>query len=335
MDLMRGGGCWVGSSSSSADSAESTPPCIACLPPCSSRPPSLVPPQAMACCAACSSCQAGCAPPCFLQIPWVCSHGSIGDGGLIPGRTCMPHQLQVHSTLRSTADYEQFLTSAIPSLPIDAVRRAAPQLAECPVSNGGFLTRCSKLSRCSGGPRQCCAHAVPVALNHRASAADALHVAASAISSHPCAPPSISRPCSGRVVLVGDAAHSVYPSLGQGANAALEGAATLAAVVQGRAAAAVAAAAACCGWSSLVIPLYIHTPLYHCCCCQHRRVRGAEHRGRGCRVLAALAAARAGWGRPIRGRVWPERACICPQFEVCSGEERQSGQFMAAMLCSC
>jgi hypothetical protein len=36
-----------------------------------------------------------------------------------------------------------------------------------------------------------------------------------------------------RVVLVGDAAHSVFPALGQGANSALEGAATLATVLQG------------------------------------------------------------------------------------------------------
>lgn len=41
-------------------------------------------------------------------------------------------------------------------------------------------------------------------------------------------------PCSRNVVLVGDAGHSVYPALGQGANAALEGAATLAAVLQGK-----------------------------------------------------------------------------------------------------
>jgi 2-polyprenyl-6-methoxyphenol hydroxylase-like FAD-dependent oxidoreductase len=34
--------------------------------------------------------------------------------------------------------------------------------------------------------------------------------------------------------LVGDAAHSVYPALGQGANAALEGAATLGAVLAGK-----------------------------------------------------------------------------------------------------
>lgn len=63
-------------------------------------------------------------------------------------------------------------------------QRAAPQLVESPISNGGTLTRCSKLH-------------------------------------------------SRRAVLVGDAAHSVYPALGQGANAALEGAAVLARVLQG------------------------------------------------------------------------------------------------------
>ena len=78
----------------------------------------------------------------------------------------LPRLLQVHATLKTAADYEQFLTSAIPSLPVDAVRRAAPQLAECPVSNGGFLTRCSKLSRCDGAvPLQCCSCAAPVPLN--------------------------------------------------------------------------------------------------------------------------------------------------------------------------
>ena len=36
----------------------------------------------------------------------------------------LPRLLQVHATLKTAADYEQFLTSAIPSLPVDAVRRA-------------------------------------------------------------------------------------------------------------------------------------------------------------------------------------------------------------------
>ena len=36
-----------------------------------------------------------------------------------------------------------------------------------------------------------------------------------------------------RAVLVGEAAHAVYPALGQGANAALEGAAMLAATIAG------------------------------------------------------------------------------------------------------
>lgn len=45
--------------------------------------------------------------------------------------------------------------------------------------------------------------------------------------------PCIGCPCSRRAVLVGDAAHSVYPALGQGANAALEGAVVLAATLKG------------------------------------------------------------------------------------------------------
>ncbi|KAL4425516.1 hypothetical protein ABPG75_009532 [Micractinium tetrahymenae] len=89
----------------------------------------------------------------------------------------------VHATLRTAADYEAYLADAIPSLPKEAVQRAAPQLADCPISNGGTIVRCTKLN------------------SHRA-------------------------------VLVGDAAHSVYPTLGQGANAALEGAAMLAATLQ-------------------------------------------------------------------------------------------------------
>lgn len=60
----------------------------------------------------------------------------------------------------------------------------APQLLESPISNGGTLTRCSKLA-------------------------------------------------SRRVCLIGDAAHSVYPALGQGANAALEGARVLADTLAG------------------------------------------------------------------------------------------------------
>lgn len=70
-------------------------------------------------------------------------------------------------------------THTLPALPAPpTVQRAAPQLLESPISNGGTLTRCSKLA-------------------------------------------------SRRVALIGDAAHSVYPALGQGANAALEGARVL------------------------------------------------------------------------------------------------------------
>ena len=68
--------------------------------------------------------------------------------------------------------------------PLPAPQRAAPQLLESPICNGGTLTRCSKLN-------------------------------------------------SRRVALIGDAAHSVYPALGQGANAALEGALVLASALQG------------------------------------------------------------------------------------------------------
>lgn len=89
----------------------------------------------------------------------------------------------VHDTLKTAADYEAYLADAIPSLPQEAIKRAAPQLAACPVSNGGTIVRCTKLN-------------------------------------------------SRRAVLVGDAAHSVYPALGQGANAALEGAAVLAATLR-------------------------------------------------------------------------------------------------------
>ncbi|PRW58870.1 kynurenine 3-monooxygenase [Chlorella sorokiniana] len=88
-----------------------------------------------------------------------------------------------HAKFKSAADYEAYLRQNFPSLPEDAVKRAAPQLLESPISNGGTLTRCSKLA-------------------------------------------------SRRVVLIGDAAHSVYPALGQGANAALEGARVLADTLQ-------------------------------------------------------------------------------------------------------
>ncbi|KAL4419392.1 hypothetical protein ABPG77_003366 [Micractinium sp. CCAP 211/92] len=105
---------------------------------------------------------------------------STGDGRLrcvfiLPGG--------VHSTLKTAADYEAYLADAIPSLPEEAVKRAAPQLAACPISNGGTIVRCTKLN-------------------------------------------------SRRAVLVGDAAHSVYPSIGQGANSALEGASVLAAALK-------------------------------------------------------------------------------------------------------
>ena len=63
-------------------------------------------------------------------------------------------------------------------------QRVAPQLLDSPISNGGTLTRCSKLA-------------------------------------------------SRRVALIGDAGHSVYPALGQGANAALEGARALADTLAG------------------------------------------------------------------------------------------------------
>jgi hypothetical protein len=39
--------------------------------------------------------------------------------------------------------------------------------------------------------------------------------------------------CSRNIALVGDAGHSVWPSLGQGANSALQGAATFAKTLQG------------------------------------------------------------------------------------------------------
>lgn len=89
-----------------------------------------------------------------------------------------------HAQLADAAAYERCLRDAFPTLPAAAAARAAPQLAECPVSNGGTLTRCTKLA-------------------------------------------------SGKAVLVGDAGHSVYPALGQGANSALQAAAVLADTLRG------------------------------------------------------------------------------------------------------
>eukprot|EP00887_Chlorella_sp_A99_P002514 scaffold6.g2514.t1 len=109
-----------------------------------------------------------------LQATLIAS--STSDGQL-RGVLVLPEG--VHATLGTAAAYQRFLADTFPSLPADVVARAAAGLADAPVSNGGLLTRCSKLS-------------------------------------------------SGNVALVGDAAHSVYPALGQGANAALEGAAALA-----------------------------------------------------------------------------------------------------------
>ncbi|GAB4814409.1 hypothetical protein N2152v2_001455 [Parachlorella kessleri] len=107
--------------------------------------------------------------------------GSSTGDGLLRMVFILPEG--VHDTLRTAAEYEAYILSAFPSIPQDAAKRAAAQLPDSPVSNGGLLTECTKLN-------------------------------------------------SGRVVLVGDAAHSVFPSLGQGANAALEGAATFAAVLE-------------------------------------------------------------------------------------------------------
>lgn len=100
-------------------------------------------------------------------------HGAVACASLCRVALARPRQLPLRS-----------LPGPLPPSPRFPPQRAAPQLADSPISNGGTLTRCSKLN-------------------------------------------------SRRVVLLGDAAHSVYPALGQGANSALEGAVTLAAALQG------------------------------------------------------------------------------------------------------